>query len=429
MAETGLAARRAALKLLDGVLGDGRSLSDLGGEIGPLEKLDGPERARAKRLAIDTFRHLGRVDKFMRPHLRRMPPLTVHNMLRLALVEIHEGKAAAHGVVNAAVALMREGKKTAHSAGMVNAVLRKLATADGAWARLQVQDLPGWLRGRLSSAYGSKTVAAIERAHVLGAPLDLTPKDGDAVLLAKSLGEGAEALSTGSVRLMSDRQVTQLGGYAEGSWWVQDAAAALPARILDVQPGEKVADMCAAPGGKTLQLAATGADVTAVDVSEHRLQRLHENLDRTDLKAKVVVSDCLEWHPEERFDAILLDAPCSATGTIRRHPELPHIRKGSELKALFVLQSAMLDHAMGLLKPEGRLLYATCSLLPEEGEAQVKAFLERHPEMKIDAAAPLISGVDPSWRSKEGGLRLRPDYWSKRNGMDGFYIALLRCQT
>lgn len=426
MAETGLVARRAALILLDTVMEERRSLAELTGDFGPLEKLDGPERARAQRLAIETFRHLSRVDKFLKPHLRRKPPLSVQNMLRMALVEIHEGGAAAHGVVNSAVALMRKGKKTAHSAGMVNAILRKLSEAQGSWARLPPQELPGWLRGRLLSAYGSKTVGAIERAHAAGAPLDITPKDRDAKTLAVTVG--GEALPTGSVRLNANQQVTQLPGYGEGEWWVQDAAAALAANILDVQPGEDVADLCAAPGGKTLQLVSHGANVTAVDISEQRLERLHENLDRTELKAKVIVTDVLDWQPKERFDAILLDAPCSATGTIRRHPELPFTRKGTDLKSLFVLQAAMLDHAIELLKPQGRLLYVTCSLLPEEGEGQIKTLLERHPDIKVDAAAPLLTGVDPAWRSKEGGLRLRPDFWPERNGMDGFYMALLRRQ-
>lgn len=427
MAEAGVTARRAALTLLDAALGESRALSELTGENGPLARLDGPERARAQRLAIETFRHLGRADRMLKPHMRRAPHLTVHNALRLAVVEIYESGAAAHGVVNSAVAMVRGNKRTAHAAGMVNAILRKVSDAEGSWARLPVQELPGWLRGRFLSAYGSKTVAAIERAHAKGAPLDLTPKDGNTKALAERLG--GEALPTGSVRLPSDRQVTSLAGYTEGDWWVQDTAASLPARILDVKPGEHVADLCAAPGGKTLQLAAAGADVTAVDISQARLFRLRENLKRTGLSAKTVAADVLDWNPENRFDAILLDAPCSATGTIRRHPELPFIRKGSDLKALFVLQATLIDRAIGFLKPHGRLLYATCSLLPDEGEAQIEAVLQRNPEIRVDSASILVPGVAPEWRSKEGGLRLRPDYWDERNGIDGFYIALLRRQT
>ena len=424
MAEPGLAARRAALRLIDGALGEGRSLADQSGEGGPLDALDPSERARAQRLAVMTFRNLSRADKLLKPHLRRMPPLTVQNALRLAVVEIHEGGAAAHGVVNAAVAMMRAGKRTAHAAGLVNAILRKVSDAAGTWERLPVQEMPGWLRGRVLSAYGSKVTAAIERAHAAGAPLDLTAK-GDPANLVEALG--AELLPTGSLRLAADRQVTALPGYGEGDWWVQDAAAAIPARLLDAKPGEAVADLCAAPGGKTLQLAATGADVTAVDISERRLQRLHENLDRTGLSAKVVVADLLDWAPDQRFDAILLDAPCSATGTIRRHPELPYIRSVSDLKALFALQSALIDKALALLKPGGRMVFATCSLLPEEGEAQIKAALERHPDLAVGSTD--LPGLDAEWRSTQGGIRLRPDFWGEKGGMDGFCATLLHRHT
>ena len=424
MAEPGLAARRAALRLIDGALGEGRSLADQSGEGGPLDALDPSERARAQRLAVMTFRNLSRADKLLKPHLRRMPPLTVQNALRLAVVEIHEGGAAAHGVVNAAVAMMRAGKRTAHAAGLVNAILRKVSDAGGTWEQLPVQEMPGWLRGRVLSAYGSKVTAAIERAHAAGAPLDLTAK-GDPANLVEALG--AELLPTGSLRLAADRQVTALPGYGEGDWWVQDAAAAIPARLLDAKPGEAVADLCAAPGGKTLQLAATGADVTAVDISERRLQRLHENLDRTGLSAKVVVADLLDWAPDQRFDAILLDAPCSATGTIRRHPELPYIRSASDLKALFALQSALIDKALALLKPGGRMVFATCSLLPEEGEAQIKAALERHPDLAVGSTD--LPGLDAEWRSTQGGIRLRPDFWGEKGGMDGFCATLLHRHT
>jgi 16S rRNA (cytosine967-C5)-methyltransferase len=264
----------------------------------------------------------------------------------------------------------------------------------------------------------------MEAAHAAGAPLDLTPKDGDAAALAARLG--GIALPTGSVRLAGQAQVTALSGYAEGDWWVQDAAAALPARILAPRPGEAVADLCAAPGGKTLQLAAMGAAVTAVDIAPERMARLAENLARTGLAASTVTADAQEWRPDTPPDAILLDAPCTATGTIRRHPELPHIRSGAEVKPLAALQAALIDHALGLLAPGGRLLYCTCSLLPEEGDHQVKAALERHSGLATDAGALMVAGVEAGWRTPEGGLRLRPDFWGDIGGMDGFYIALLR---
>lgn len=420
LAEKGLVARRAALKLINAVLEECRPISEF---VGQLDNLAPSDRARAQRLAAMTFRNFSRADALLKPHLKRRPPPAVQNALRLAVVEIHADGAAAHGVVNSAVALMNQGRRTAHAAGLVNAILRKVADAGGSWARLPAERLPGWLRGRVLSAYGAKVTAAIEQAHTKGAPLDLTlKKPNEAADWADRLK--GEVLPTGSIRLSGDYQVTGLPGYDQGSWWVQDAAATLPARILAAKPGERVADLCAAPGGKTMQLAASGADVTAIDISASRLARLEENLDRTGLSANLVEADILDWAPSERFDAILLDAPCSATGTIRRHPELPYIRTGKDLKALFVLQSMMIDRALELLKPGGRLLFATCSLLPEEGEEQAKAALARHSDIKIDKNTVSSLEIPSEWCSEEGGLRLRPDFLADRGGMDGFYATL-----
>ncbi|MCU0910829.1 MAG: methyltransferase domain-containing protein [Rhodobacteraceae bacterium] len=421
----GVAARRAAAAILDRILGEELSLSEVTGAAGPWAQLSDPaDRARAQGLATDTLRHLGRADRLLKPHLRRAPPLAVSNILRLATVEMLERGAPAHGVVGAAVAVARAGRRTEHAAGMVNAVLRKVAGEGAAWAALPPQELPGWLRGRLLSAWGAKAVAAIERVHAMAPPMDLTPRDGDASALAARLG--GIALLTGSVRLPPGAQVTALPGYAEGAWWVQDAAAALPARLHAPRPGEKIADLCAAPGGKTLQLAAAGAQVTAVDASADRMERLRQNLSRCRLEAETVVADVLDWAPPgEGFDAILLDAPCTATGTVRRHPELPFIRSGAAVKPLVALQAALIDRALGLLRPGGRLVFCTCSLLPEEGERQVAAALARHPGLAADTAVALPEGVDPAWCSAEGGLRLRPDVWADEGGMDGFYMARL----
>ncbi|NBT51049.1 MAG: RsmB/NOP family class I SAM-dependent RNA methyltransferase, partial [Marivivens sp.] len=210
-----------------------------------------------------------------------------------------------------------------------------------------------------------------------------------------------------------------------GDWWVQDAAAAIPVKVLAPKAGETILDLCAAPGGKTMQLAAAGAEVTALDVSESRMARVQENLTRTGLTAKIVVADAFAFD-EGGFDAVLLDAPCSATGTIRRHPDLPHAKNGSEFGALIDQQVGLIDHALSLVKPGGRLVYCTCSLLPDEGEVQIEELLERHPDLTIDRDALLIDGVDPEWITEEGGLRLRPDYWADKGGMDGFYLAVVR---
>jgi 16S rRNA (cytosine967-C5)-methyltransferase len=407
-------ARNGALRLIQGVR-DGLSLSD---QSGVLRKMPVAEQARAARLAAETLRHQGRADQVIDTFVNRKPVPQVADVLRLAVVEMLELGAPAHGVVGAAVDLTRTlGQRGQAAAGMVNAVLRK-ASAYAGWADLPAQQLPEWLRGPLLDAYDEGTMSAMEAAHQQGAPIDLTLKSGSTPI------EGAELLPTGSLRLHGHVHVSALPGFAEGDWWVQDAAAALPARLLNAQAGERVADLCAAPGGKTMQLAATGAHVIAVDINEQRLKRVTENLTRCGLSAKLVNADVLEWHPEAPLDAILLDAPCSATGTIRRHPDLPFIRDGHGIGDLIELQEKLLDHALSLLRPGGRLVYATCSLIPDEGEVQVDEALVRHPGLTVER--PTLDGIDPAWITEEGGLRLRPDYWADNGGMDGFYMAVLR---
>ena len=420
MAASPNTARRVAHHLLDQITGEGRLMPELLA-AGVLDRLDPADRARAQRLTLDTLRGLERADRLLEKHLRKNPPLTVRNMLRLATVEICMG-GDAHGVVNEAVAIVGQDKRTGALKGLVNAVLRKIAVeGPAAWAKLRVPRLPKWLRDPLVEAYGAPVVAAMEAVQFATPPLDLTVK-GDAAALAAAVG-GA-VLPTGSVRIAAAGQVTALPGYDSGDWWVQDAAAAIPARVLAARPGEAVLDMCAAPGGKTMQLAATGAQVTALDISEARMARVAANLARTGLVADVVVGDAMTH--QGQYDAILLDAPCSATGTIRRHPDLPHAKDGSDFGALMEMQSAMLDHALTLLKPGGRLVYCTCSLLPDEGEVQVDEALARHPGLRVDRAALDLAGLDPAWITEEGGLRLRPDLWADQGGMDGFYIACLR---
>jgi 16S rRNA (cytosine967-C5)-methyltransferase len=419
----GMTARTVAARLVAGVLHDRSTLADQIAH-GALDPLEASERARAQRLALVTLRRLGPVDRVLKPLLRKAPPPTAHAVLRVATAEILGEGAQAHGVVSSAVDAIRQGGRALEGyAGLANAVLRRVAdySVDD-FAALPPQELPGWLRGRLMSAWGKAATRAMEVAHAGGAALDLTPRDGDAAGLAARLG--GLVLPTGSVRLTARAQVSDLPGYAAGDWWVQDAAAALPARALEVRPGERVLDLCAAPGGKTLQLAAAGADVTALDLSAPRMERVRQNLARCGLSAQTVVADALEWSAPAPFDAVLLDAPCSATGTIRRHPDLPFVRSSDGLKALFALQAALIDRALGFLRPGGRLVFSTCSLLPDEGEGQVAAALARHPGLGIDGLA--LAGTDPGWTSREGGLRLRPDYWPDLGGMDGFYLARMR---
>jgi 16S rRNA (cytosine967-C5)-methyltransferase len=296
-------------------------------------------------------------------------------------------------------------------------VLRGLEDARAEWDALPPPSLPPWLRAPLAKAWGRDRLEAIEAAHLVPAPLDLTPKPGVAV-------PGAERLPTGTLRLAGG-QVSALPGYAEGAWWVQDAAAAIPARLLGDVAGLRVLDLCAAPGGKTMQLSAAGARVTALDLSEARLGRLRENLARTGLAAEVVAADALDWAPEAAFDAVLLDAPCTATGTIRRHPDLPHLRAARDVEALTRLQYRLIDRAIAFARPGGRVVFCTCSLLPVEGEHQVTAALGRHPGLAAEAPDPAELGLPPATASAHG-LRLLPDLWAERGHLDGFYMSVLR---
>lgn len=413
-----LQARKSAIYLLDQVLGEGRLLAECY-SAGALDKLAPQDRARAQRLTTETLRNLERADRVLKKHLKKSPPLTVMNALRLGTVELCSG-GAAHGVVNALVTILSKHRRHGQLKGLANAVLRKVADqGPEEWAKLRVPRLPNWLRKPLVQAWGAEAMLAIEAAHLAGAPLDLsTKKDADVSV------PNAYPLPTGSLRLSDAGQVSALPGFEAGDWWVQDAAAALPAKMLALCPGETALDLCAAPGGKTMQMAAAKARVVAVDVSAGRMERLRENLERTGLSADLVVGSALDQTGQ--FDAVLLDAPCSATGTIRRHPDLPHAKDGSEFGSLIELQAQMLAHAWSLVKPGGRLVYCTCSLLPDEGECQVEEALEMFPDMSADSSGLLELGVQSDWITEEGGLRLRPDYWSDRGGMDGFYMALLR---
>ena len=408
--------RVAALALLQAVTADRRTLAEAGPDL--LAPLGPAARARALRLATDTLRQAGRADRLLGPHLRRRPPERVMDLLRLGTVELARG-GAAHGVVNACVTLARADKDSRPMAGLVNAVLRRVAEAAPELASLPPAPLPKTLRKPLVAAWGKEAVAAIEAVLTEAPPLDLTPRDGDAAALAGQVG--GRALETGSVRLTDAGQVSALPGFDDGAFWVQDAAAALPARMLGVQPWERVLDLCAAPGGKTLQLAAAGGQVTALDISAPRLERLRENLARTGLTAEVVVADALEWTPDAPFDAVLVDAPCSATGTLRRHPDLAHARTTWDLGPLVDLQRRLTLRAAGWLRPGGRLVFATCSLFPEEGESQARALAEAG--LIPDPAAREV--LPHRWHSGACGLRTRPDL-GPEGGIDGFYMAAFR---
>ena len=418
-------ARIAAAQLLHGVLHDEKMISELvDAKDGPLKDLPPSARARAQSLALSTLRNLAPLDIVIDQFLNKSPPLKVRNALRLASCEMLIDGIAPHAAVDAAVRLVRNTKKLQHLSGLTNAVARRVAEhGPEIWAEMDPQELPDWLGKPIERAYGEEALHGIEAAHAKGAPLDLTlRKKDDTEKLAAELE--AEILPNGSLRLQKPGQVSAMAGYDDGLWWVQDAAAAMPAQLLGSVKGLRVLDLCAAPGGKTMQLAAGGAEVTAVDISKDRLIRVSENLKRTKLTAKIIASDIVRWAPDEEFDMILLDAPCSATGTIRRHPDLPFGKSG-DLKPILRLQQKLLARAYDWLKPGGKIVYCTCSLLPAEGEEQIVKFLQTHDDAKQLPASTNLPDLPPEWIGDDGGLRLRPDFWADRGGMDGFYATII----
>lgn len=387
-----------------------------------LDRLAPPDRARAQALATTTLRHLGRIDALLDRFLTRRPPAPALDALRLATTEMRIDGVPPHAAVDAAVRLAGASGKGKALTGLVNAVARRVSEAEAAWDETPEAPLPDWIDRPLAAAWGRDTADRIAAAARETPPLDLTPRD-PAAASALAADLGASLLPTGSLRLTGRAQISGLHGYESGAWWVQDAAAALPVRLLADVSGRRVLDLCAAPGGKTLQLAASGAQVTALDISDARLARLRANLQRTGHAAEIVAADALAWQPDAAFDAIVLDAPCSATGTLRRHPDLAFLPR--DLAPFTALQKSLLDRAWTWLAPGGNLVYCTCSLFPDEGENQVARFLADHPDAGIGTPDPARLGVHPDWIDAIGALRLRPDFWPETGGMDGFYAARL----
>jgi 16S rRNA (cytosine967-C5)-methyltransferase len=369
-----------------------------------------------------TLRHLGPIDAALQSRLKKPPPERVVQILRLGVAQVFVLKTPAHAAVGTSVDLVAREKGAQMFKGLVNAVLRGLTREP---PELGDPDLlaPSWLYARWRAAYGADEARAIAGA-IAGEPAtDLSLRDpGDGAALAESL-EGA-VLPGGTVRTERRGDVATWPGFAEGQWWVQDASAAIPARLLGLKPGETALDLCAAPGGKTLQLAAAGAEVTAVDRSAPRLKRVAENLARTGLKAEIVTADAGSWGDKRAFDAVLLDAPCSATGTFRRHPDVLWAAKPGDIASLAAVQARLLDVAARRLKPGGRLVYCVCSLEPEEGEAQAAAFLARRPGVALDPIAAGEGGAPAASVRPDGTLRILPHHLA--GGTDGFYVARFR---
>ena len=428
----GLPARHVAADILANVLRKGRPLDEqIDGHQG-LATLDPRDRALARQIVGLALRRLGTLRFLLGEMLPQGLPdgaPAVESALLTGAVQILWMDVPDHAAVDLAVRLVRTDRRGLHFAGLVNAVLRRIAREGAAMladADTAALDTPPWLMARWTRSYGAETALAIAAANAHEPALDLSVK-ADAAAWAEKLG--GRLTPTGTVRLAARGTVAQLDGFAEGAWWVQDAAAALPARLLGDVAGRSVADLCAAPGGKTAQLAAAGAIVTAVDRSAPRLERLAQNLARLGLSAETVVADATQWAGAAPFDAVLLDAPCSATGTIRRHPDIPWLKGEADIAALAALQRRLLAHAASLVKPGGAIVYCTCSLEDEEGPGAVADVLAATPGLRRAPIRPDEIAGESQFITPDGDLRTLPCHWPdpepRMAGLDGFFAARL----
>ncbi len=428
--QPGLAARTAASEIIWRVLIDGSYLDDAFEKTVSNYKLDHRDRSLVRAVSATTLRRLGQIKAVLDQHMKKpLAPKFAHAscILYTASAQILFMEVPDHAAIDLAVAQLRHQRKLHHLSGLANAVLRKVANS-----KQQVlaepnpgrENTPKWLWQLWAKDYGKETAAKIANAHLGEAALDLT---------LKSSGQhpaGME-LPTGSLRLEPGYgRIEELAGYGQGTWWIQDVAASLPVKVLGDVSGKAIADICAAPGGKTMQLAAGGAKVTAVDISQRRLERVQENLERVGLEAEIVCTDVLDWQPDTLFDALLLDAPCSATGTIRRHPDALYLKKSHDIDALCKLQEQLLSKAAALIKPGGELVYCTCSLQKREGELQMARFLAENSNFEPHPITSSQVGAMGHLINNQGDLRTLPFHTAGENtGMDGFFISRIIRKT
>lgn len=427
----GLAARQAAISLLQGVTLDQHPLDQLLETDAEFKTLEGRDRAFAHALTASALRHGGEIiavlGKFLAKPLPRSSGMAV-DILTIGVAQLLFMGTSPHAAIDLCVDLAKQDKKAQHFSGLMNAILRKISTEGKAvLATLDAPKLntPDWLWEQWAAAYGEDVTRNIAAAHLIEAPLDISVKERPEHWAAQL---GGELLPTDSIRLASaNGPLTEMPGFTTGDWWVQDAASALPVKLLGHISGHTVLDLCAAPGGKTAQLAATGAHVTSVDDSMTRVNRMRENLTRLNLKTATILGDVLSLSTDTQYDAVLLDAPCSATGTIRRHPDLPYLKTAKQVASLAELQSRMLDHAANLVKPGGQLVYCTCSLSPLEGERQIFKFLRAHTEFELVPILATELGGQSQLITPAGIMRCLPSMAiGQSSGLDGFFAARLR---
>ncbi|MEM8915156.1 MAG: RsmB/NOP family class I SAM-dependent RNA methyltransferase [Pseudomonadota bacterium] len=431
---SGVSARAAALDALIAISDKHVALDEAIERAFAKHAMAPRDRAFARLIVTTTLRRRGQVDWLiaqLRDREGEIGPARLLEIVRMGLAQLVFLKTPPYAAVSSALGLL-EGTRERKARGLVNAMLRQADRTAEEWAEApQLGDdaegarrnLPDWLMEGLTGGYGRDGAGQIAAAHLVEPPLDLTsavPADDIAGAL------DADILPTGGLRRANSGTVNSLPGFEDGTWWVQDAAASLPARLFGSVKGETVVDLCAAPGGKTAQLAAAGAKVIAVDRSKNRLGRLRDNMKRLSLEADMVCSDALVWKPKAPISHLLLDAPCSATGTIRRHPDIPWVRRPRDIERLIDLQDRLLRRAVDLLAPGGTLVWCTCSLLPAEGEERIEALLaEGAPLERVPVSADEIGGLAEAI-TDNGEVRTLPTLWPDRGGMDGFHIARLR---
>lgn len=431
----GFGARVTAAAALADIIANAHTIEDrfaADAAAGRHQGLDARDRALVRSIVLTSLRRLGAIRAALAKFLERGLPKksgSLEHVLVTGAAQILYMDVPDHAAVDLAVHAVRADPRAAPYASLANAVLRNVARERDALASGGADpfvDTPAWLAARWRKTWGDEVAAEIAAMHRKEPTLDLTVRS-DPEAWAERLG--GIVLPTGSVRLTTHVPVTELEGYDAGEWWVQDAAAALPARILAPRSGERVIDLCAAPGGKAAQLAAAGAQVVALDRSAERLRRLSENFERLRLPVEISVGDALTYEAGP-FDAVLLDAPCSATGTIRRHPDVAWVKRASDIASLAAVQAKMLDRACAMLKPGGRIVYCTCSMEPEEGPAQIAALLRRNPDVqRVRISADEIGGMSECVTA-DGDIRTLPCHLpnaeARLAGLDGFFIARLQ---
>lgn len=426
-ANSGLQARLIALHLIDQVLQKKKALDEVIQTDSDYNALSPLDRGFARMLAATTLRRMGQVDALIlraSDHGEMPRPQRLHDVLRIGLVQIFFMDVPDHAAVDTTVRLAREKQR-----GFVNAVMRRMTSEGREWIKEQNESLnfPAWLYAQWVKDYGEDEALAIARSSLSEASLDITVKIPDETMIWAGTLE-ATKMASGSLRRPAGGRIEELKGFEQGAWWVQDASAAMPAKLLGDVAGETVIDLCCAPGGKTAQLAAAGAHVIAVDRSASRMKKVKQNLERLGLEAQVqtVISDGSIWQPKEEAQFVLLDAPCTATGTIRRHPDILHLKEENDQMRLIDIQAKLLRNAAEIVAPGGTLIYCTCSLQKEEGERQIQSFLTDNADFEI---SPINSGEIGGAKDvidKNGFARILPFHMAARGGMDGFFIARLK---